>query len=228
MLKFSRFAPRLKEEDVRAHSNKGFVMTRSMPFLLMSLFACLFVTAVCYAQESGSAAVEEEATPAEGTGTVQEQVDGAIDEAKKKVDEVTKQLDESQQAKDISAGILNPIYALAEQLAFPAFHWIAFALMVTGVVSYALQLVLGKLVVLSRMGFSITEILSDALGLVISLLGLVLTTQAAAENSTFTTSAAAVLSAAALGVILGFIFYLWGQSQELAAVRGRREEAKKK
>jgi hypothetical protein len=64
------------------------------------------------------------------------------------------------------------------------------------------------------------------LGLVISLVGLVLTTQAAAENSDFTASAAAVLTSALVGVVAGVVFYLWGQSHELAAVRGRREQAK--
>jgi hypothetical protein len=49
----------------------------------------------------------------------------------------------------------------------------------------------------------------------------VLTTQAAAENSTFTQSAAAVLSASVAGLVLGFILYRWGQAQELQAVTGR-------
>ena len=62
----------------------------------------------------------------------------------------------------MSAGILKPIYALAEYFSFPAFHWIAFAIMVAGVVSFALQLVLAKLVVLSKGSVSIKEILSDA------------------------------------------------------------------
>ena len=97
--------------------------------------------------------------------------------------------------------------------------------MVAGVVSFALQLTLGKLVVLARLGFSPAEILSDALGLVVSLVGLVLTTQAAAENSSFTRSTAAVLSATAVGAIAGFVFYLWGQRQELQAVEGRKRAA---
>ena len=109
--------------------------------------------------------------------------------------------------------------------AFAAFHWIAFAVMVTGVVSFALQLTLGKLVVLAKSGFSPAEILSDVLGLVVSLVGLVLTTQAATENSSFTKSSAAVLSATAVGAIAGLIFYLWGQRQELQAVEGRRRAA---
>jgi len=123
---------------------------------------------------------------------------------------------------------LQPIYLLAERLAFPSFHWLAFGLMTAGVVSYLLQLVLGKLVVLSRMGFSVKEILSDLISLIISLVGLVLTTQAAAENSTFTQSPAAVLSSAILGAVLGFILYTWGQSQELQAAAGRTKAAAKK
>ena len=50
-------------------------------------------------------------------------------------------------------------------------------------------------------------------------------TQAAAENSSFTKSAAAVLSATAVGAIAGFVFYLWGQRQELQAVEGRKRAA---
>ena len=135
---------------------------------------------------------------------------------------VAEAIDKSDQAQEVSAGILTPIYQMAESFAFPAFYWVAFAMMVTGVVSFALQLTLGKLVVLTRAGFSPSEILSDALGLVVSLIGLVLTTQAATENSSFTQSAAAVLSATALGALAGFVFYWWGQRQELQAVAGRR------
>src|SRR5690606_29809677 len=97
--------------------------------------------------------------------------------------------------------LLKPIYWLAEKFAFPTFYWLAFAAMVAGVVSFALQLVLAKLVVLSKFSLSPTEILSDSLGLVVSVIGLVLTTQAATENSTFTQSAFAVLSAAAIGAL---------------------------
>jgi hypothetical protein len=97
--------------------------------------------------------------------------------------------------------------------------------MAAGVVSYTLQLVLGKLVVLMRMGLSFKEIASDAVGLAISVVGLVLTTQAAAENSTFTQSPAAVISAAIVGALAGFVLYLWGQSQELDAAAGRARTA---
>jgi len=53
---------------------------------------------------------------------------------------------------------------------------------------------------------------------------LVLTTQAATENSTFTESPAAVLSATAAGAIVGIILYWWGQSQEVQAVEGRKKQ----
>jgi hypothetical protein len=173
-------------------------------------------------EEPAQPASEPAAEPAKD---LQTQTKEALDEAQRKADALAEELDRSQRAKDVTAGILQPIYKLAEQLAFPMFHWLAFAVMVTGVVSYALQLVLGKLVVLARMGFSPAEILSDALGLLISLIGLVLTTQAAAENSTFTHSPASVLSATAVGVVAGFIFYLWGQSQEVQATIARHRAA---
>ncbi len=146
-------------------------------------------------------------------------------EAAKKIDKVVEQVEQSKQAQEVTTNILKPIYWLAESLSFPAFYWVAFAVMMTGVVSFALQLVLGKLVVLSKFSISPTEILSDAWGLVVSLIGLVLTTQAATENSTFTSSAFAVLSATVVGGLLGIMFYVWGQRQELQAVEGRRTAA---
>ena len=150
--------------------------------------------------------------------------DAAVEWEEKTAEEVeklAKKVDQEPMAKTAAAGILQPIYAVAETLAFPAFHWIAFALMASGVVSYSLQLVLGKLIVLSRMGFSFKEIASDAVGLAISIFGLVLTTQAAAENSSFTQSPFAVISATVVGFIVGVILYFWGQSQELQAAAGR-------
>jgi hypothetical protein len=145
------------------------------------------------------------------------------DEAEEKIEEIAEKVDQSDTAQEVSTSILKPIYSLAEKFSFRAFYWLAFAVMVAGVISFGLQLVLGKLVVLSKRGFSLAEILSDALGLVISLVGLVLTTQAATENSNFTASAFAVLSATVVGAVAGFIFYVWGQRQELQAVEGRRK-----
>ena len=163
-----------------------------------------------------------EPTPAPASPSLQDQLGDAIESGGAKVKDLSTDVDADPRAREISAGILSPIYKLAEQLGFPAFHWIAFMLMVTGVVSFALQLVIGKLIVLTRLHLSFTEILGDALGLVISLIGLVLTTQAAAENSTFPQSPFAVLSSTLAGAVLGFIFYLWGQSQELKAARAAR------
>lgn len=167
-----------------------------------------------------------------GTGETIERVTGAVkqttDNAQESVTKFAEEVDDSEQANQAKSGILSPIYALAESMNFAAFHWLAFTFMVTGVISFALQLVLGKLVILSKMSISLTEILSDALGLVISVVGLVLTTQAATENSTFTQSAFAVLSATIVGCVLGFIFYVWGQRQELQAVEARRQESRQK
>ena len=161
----------------------------------------------------------------EANGGLEEQAQSTLESARERADAVVEAVDTNTPAQEASAGILKPIYRLAEAFSFPAFHWIAFSVMVTGVVSFVLQLTLGKLVVLARRGFSPAEILSDALGLVVSLVGLVFTTQAAAENSSFTRSAAAVLSATAVGAIAGFVFYLWGQRQELQAVESRKRAA---
>jgi len=156
---------------------------------------------------------------------LQEKTQQTLESARETAAAAAEAVDQSEQAREVSAGILRPIYQVAETFSFPEFYGIAFGLMVAGVVSFALQLTLGKLVVLTRSGFSFAEILSDALGLTISLLGLVLTTQAAAENSTFTSSAAAVLGATVVGAAVGSVFYLWGQKQELQAVEGRRSSA---
>jgi hypothetical protein len=156
-------------------------------------------------------------------GDAKDAVAGAVDKADRKVDEIAEEVDQSPEAQKVSAGILAPIYDLAERMEnVPKFYWIAFTIMVAGTVSFGLQLVLGKLVVLSRMSISFSEIFSDMLGLAVSLVGLVLTTQAATENSTFTASASSVLSATLVGGFAGFIFYWWGQKQELQAALGRK------
>jgi len=174
----------------------------------LALAAVLAIAAPVWSQEPDS--------------NLEEKAQKTLESARETAGAAAESVDKNEQAQELSAGILKPIYRLAEAFSFSAFHWIAFAVMVAGVVSFALQLTLGKLVVLARLGFSVAAILSDALGLAVSLAGLVLTTQAATENSSFTTSAAAVLSATAVGAIAGFVFYVWGQRQELQAVEGRK------
>ncbi|MGE3180018.1 MAG: hypothetical protein AB7N71_00160 [Phycisphaerae bacterium] len=154
---------------------------------------------------------------------VQSGTSETIDDIANKAKDVAERLNTDPRAAEVSAGILKPIYQLAEYFSFTAFHWVAFAAMVAGVVSFGAQLALGKLVMLSRGKLSIMEILSDGLGLFISLVGLVLTTQAATENSTFPQYPANVISAAVVGGVVGFVFYLQGQSQELKAARRTRE-----
>ena len=139
---------------------------------------------------------------------------------KDQVGEIGNTLNESEQVQEIAAGILQPIYQLADAISFPAFYWVAFAVMMTGVVSFAFQLVFAKLFLLFRGSLNIAEILSDALGLTISLTGLVLTTQAATQNSTFPQSPAAVVSATVVGAFFGLLFYWWGQRLEFRALRG--------
>lgn len=157
-----------------------------------------------------------------------DEVRASANAAQQQVEGVSEQIDRNPTAQEVSAGILKPIYVVAEAFSFSAFHWVAFAIMVAGVVGFGLQLVLGKLVVLAKMGFSLSEVLSDAFGLLISVLGLALTTQAATENSKFTTSAASVLSATAVGALVGLVLYVWGQRIELQAAAGRKQKVVKK
>jgi hypothetical protein len=178
--------------------------------ILVAAMSCAALTNTVWGQETDQ------------VDAAREKAEQVLTETRETAESIAADVDRSQTAQEVSAGILKPIYALAELLSFAAFHWLAFALMSAGVIGFALQLVLAKLVVLSKMSFSLREILSDALGLAISLAGLVLTTQAAAENSTFTQSPALVLSAAAAGILFGFIHYRWGQTAELQAAAGRK------
>ena len=145
-----------------------------------------------------------------------------------KVTEIGKTLSENDAAQDLSGGILKPIYQAAEYLSFPAFHWCAFALMTAGLVSFLLQLVLTKLFLLFKLSLDVKEVLADLLGLLVSAVGLILTTQASTQNSSFTHSPLAVITAAGAGILVGFIFYIWGQKQEFDAVRGSKKSETKK
>ncbi len=84
-----------------------------------------------------------------------ERADQIVSETRGKVEEIAADLDENQQAQEASAGLLRQIYVLAEYFSVPTSHWVAFSRMVTGVVSFALQLVLATLVVLTGMSISV-------------------------------------------------------------------------
>ena len=193
---------------------------------------CFVVLTIVSLTGAGVAWAQEADTEPTSESAVSGAMDKAAemtDVAKDKAAELQKQVNESEQAQEVASGILDPIYTLAESFGqFSAFYWVAFAIMATGVVSFALQLVLGKLIALANSGFSLTEILSDGLGLAISVVGLVLTTQAATENSQFAASAFSVLSATVVGIVAGFMFYIWGQRQELEAINARKVDASKK
>ena len=203
--------------------------SRTMCFTTVILLGLVWAANGARAQEAQPGDVDsvesKEQDPGGPEGARKKASDVASDLAQR-VDETAKRVDEDQRAQELSTGILNPIYQLAEHFSFSSFHWLAFAMMVAGTVSFAGQLVLGKLVMLAKRHFSLIEILSGGLGLLISLIGLVLTTQAATENSQFTSSPFAVLSAAAAGAAVGVVFYLQGQSQELRAARAGKKESR--
>ena len=172
---------------------------------------------------------ETDATVTDGAGGDSASLDDVGNQAKElasqtkeKVGELADTLDKTEAAQEVSAGVLKPIYLLADSLAFPGFYWVAFMLMVAGSVSYLLQLVFGKVVVLSKGSMNVREILSDSVALSISVIGLVLTTQAATQNSTFSSTPSAVLSATVVGAVLGLCLYRWGQAEEVDAARGRK------
>lgn len=169
-------------------------------------------------------AVIPAATDSETFKKAKQSASGLVSDAKARVGDFADTLDQNRTVQDVSTSILNPIYVAAESIAFSTFHGIAFALMVAGVVSYAFQLVFGKLVVLTYGRINIREIISDSVGLLISGIGLILTTQAATENSTFPDSPSGVLSAAAVGAVLGFILYRWNQAEEVDAAHGRQKK----
>ncbi len=133
--------------------------------------------------------------------------------------EVADTLNQNEAVREVSAGILQPIFDLAQYMDFAAFYWVAFALMVAGVVSFAGQLVLAKFFLLFKGSLNLREIISDGFCLLISLVGLVLTTQAASNYSTFTDNSFGVLSATGVGALVGFVFYWWGQKTEFQAAR---------
>lgn len=189
-------------------------------------FVSLFSTWLSNAIFSGSELLQEETASDVGeavTTAAQEAVETAGEDLPGKLQdhahEISDTLNESPMVQEVSAGILEPIYNAAEYMDFDSFYWIAFALMVAGVVSFAAQLVLSKFFLLFKLSINLKEILGDALGLVISVVGLVLTTQAATQNSSFPESAIAVVSATAVGALAGIIFYWWGQQQEFKAAR---------
>jgi hypothetical protein len=190
---------------------------KSFTLFLMSGLMCLFASS-SFAQEDPPA----ESPPTSQESAPQEPAKPVTEQLRDKASEISETLNKNPDVQKVSAGILQPIYDAAEYIGFPMFHWAAFMLMVAGVISFGGQLILGKFFLLMRGSLNLKEILGDLLGFLASAVGLILTTQASAENSSFTREPAMVVSAAAVGVVFGLLCYWWGQSQEFAALRGKR------
>ena len=71
----------------------------------------------------------------EANGGLEEQAQSTLESARERADAVVEAVDANTPAQEVSAGILKPIYRLAEAFSFSAFHWLAFSVMVAGVVS---------------------------------------------------------------------------------------------
>lgn len=188
--------------------------------LVVALFVAAFAANIGIAQETDGPPVRQQS--AEVVEKVKDSINETAEVVKEKAGEIGETLDQSEAAHDISQSILHPIYQAAEWAGqYPTFYWTAFALMTAGVVSFLLQLLLTKLFLLFRMHLNIKEILIDVVGLLVSATGLILATQAAAENSdSFVQSPSAVISAATVGALMGLVFYIWGQRQEFQAAKG--------
>ncbi len=196
-----------------------------LTFIAALLIASLTAGMAC-ARQTDSPPISQHGS--EVVEKVKDSINETADVVKEKAGEIGETINQNPAAHDLSQSILNPIYQAAEWAGqYPAFYWSAFALMTAGVVSFLLQLVLSKFFLLFKMHINIKEIIMDVVGLLISVAGLVFTTQAAAENSeSFVQSPAAVMSALAVGGFMGLVFYVWGQRQEFQAARGRVDVAK--
>ena len=200
-------------------------MNHSAPNNCSSIVAIFFAAIALNVGVTQLPNTQETESPQQGSEVVEKVRDTVAETAgivKEKANEIGQTLDQSAAAADVSDSILAPIYQAAEAAGqYPAFYWSAFTLMAAGVVSFLLQLLLTKLFLLFRMHLNIKEMIMDVVGLLISAIGLVLTTQAASENSaSFVQSPSAVLSATGVGAILGIVFYVWGQRQEFQAAEG--------
>ena len=162
--------------------------TQVIQYPLISKYVLVAICCFTFSDPGVSFIQESEPQGSQQTGEVIDKVKDKVvetaDIVKDKAQEIGATIDESAAAHDVSQSILNPIYEAAEVIGqYPAFYWAAFTLMVAGAVSFLLQLVFTKFLLLFRGHLNIKEILMDVAGLAVSLTGIILTTQAAAENS---------------------------------------------
>ena len=199
----------------------------------ISLLCALIISAVmlfvpvlmdtCIAQEVGA-----QETGAAEISDIDQDVQAEEQTVGDKIDEATNKVDSSEQAQNATNNILTSIKTFGSAVTkIPGFYWISFAMMAAGFVSFLGQLVLGKLIMLTQLHFSMTEILSDLLGLLVSSFGLVLLTQAATSDGQFIDKPSLVLSASIVGAFFGLIFYFRGQTQELREARALRASRNK-
>ncbi len=186
--------------------------------------------------QDDAADAAETAAPADGKTSDSEQTDseepfpmadGIVEDASRRVRDVARTLDRNETVQEASRGLLDPIYDFSLSTTSPEFYWAGFALTSAGIISYSLQLVLSKLLLLFRGSINLREIVSDAVGLAISAIGLILVTQAAIDHESFADSPSSVLSAASVGIVAGLILYRWNHREESDALHGRRRRKRR-
>ena len=193
-------------------------MKLSVLFTLLFGFAILLPPAIVNvaAQDVGGDQIGE-VSHSEHNHADAEQAPRSVGE---RIGDAKERLDTDPQAQQATDHILSSIRDIGNKVvAVPGFYWIAFAMMTAGLVSFLLQLVLGKLIMLTQSHFSIVEIMSDAMGFLISLIGLTLLTQSATNEGLVIDRPSFVVTAAGLGAFVGLIFYFRGQTQELREAR---------
>jgi hypothetical protein len=175
------------------------------------------------AAESGVADSVVSGDPAEKSAQGEQPADpaGAIDR-------FARQFDDIPIVRNTSEKILSLTTQLDEFLQIPMFHQIVYSLGIAGAVSFTFQLLLTKLLVLLKGGFSIREIISDLTGLVFSLSVVVLTLRGGGRGIEFARHPGMLVGLTILGILFGLVHYRWAQQQEILAARGQHAGGKRR
>ncbi len=129
------------------------------------------------------------------------------------------EFEQSERAKKASAAVLEWVQS-AEQLYRPWINWCLIAVGIGLFISHAGQLILGKLWALVRgKGFNFFECVNDFLVAAFAGLSLPVVLLIPTGHGAFISSPIMVLSAAAVGMILGVILYTHGMKQEMLAAQ---------
>ena len=171
-------------------------------------------------QRAAEATEAARAKATEVSGQIKDKAGEMSDLAKEKATAFA----ESEEGKQASATVLEWIQS-AESLYTPWMNWALVAVGIALFVSHAGQLLLGKLWALIRgKGFSFCEFCNDFLVAAFAGLSLPVVLLIPTGSGAFISNPLQVLSAAAVGMILGVILYTHGMNQEMQAAQERIDQ----